>query len=81
MCAFFSGPSECWILHLLILVTVQEVAMNSALASEFSPPLKIQGCLNAPCSVPYFLPSALTTKLLITVHPLLVCIFNMNSTC
>lgn len=76
MCIFVPGTRECWILHLLILVTAQGVAMNSALASEFSPPLKVWGSLNAPCSDPYFLPSALTTKLLIIVHPVLVCIFN-----
>lgn len=81
MYALIPDPSKHWILHLLILVTVQEVIMNSALASEISPPLKIQGCLNAPCSVPYFLPLAFPTKLLIMVPPLSVCIFNLNSTC
>lgn len=46
--------------------------MNSVLASEFSPPLKNQGCLNTPCSVPYFLPSAHASKLPVLVHLLLV---------
>lgn len=55
--------------------------MNSVFASEFSPPLKFQGCLNPPYSVPYFLPSSLTTELLVLARLLLVCIFNSNSTC
>jgi len=80
MCIFIPGLSECWSL-LLILVTVLEVSTNSAPVSEFSPSLKIQGCLNAPRFVPSFLPSALNTKLLIMVHPLFVCTFNLNSTC
>ena len=48
--------------------------------SLIQPPQK-WGKSELTCSAPSFLPSMLTTKLLIVAHPLLVCSLDLNSRC